>query len=291
MFGSIGGRSRWAAVGAVVAVSVGAGGVLTSSAAGSAGASSFVPITPCRLVDTRPAPETVGSRAVPVGVNDTFVVQVTGSNGNCVIPATATGVSLNVTVIVPSSSSFLTVFPSDKPRPLTANLNWVANQAPTPNAVTAALSADGKVSVYNLSGTVNLTVDVVGFYEPSTSGPAGPAGPAGVAGAGGAVGPAGPVNRISDAQIAVLAWYQDPGRAMTVALPAGATTPFGVAFDGTNIWTTNYSTANVTRINPATGAGTNIPLPASSVPIGVVFDGTNIWTANSGTANVSKLLP
>ena len=99
------------------------------------------------------------------------------------------------------------------------------------------------------------------------------------------------MNRISDAQIAVLAWYQDPGRAQTITLPAGATTPVAVAFDGTNIWTTNYGTNNVTRINPATGTGTNIPLPAGSFPYAVAFDGTNIWTANSGLNSVSKLLP
>jgi hypothetical protein len=63
--------------------------------------------------------------------------------------------SMNVTIIFPSSSSFLAVFSSDATRPLAASLNWVAGQAPTPNAVTAALSADGKVSFYNLSGTVN----------------------------------------------------------------------------------------------------------------------------------------
>jgi hypothetical protein len=93
---------------------------------------------------------------------------------------------MNVTIIFPSSSSFLTVFPSDATRPVTASLNWVANQAPTPNAVTAALSADGKVSFYNLSGTVNVTVDIVGYYQPSAgsgigpTGPPGPPGPAGV---------------------------------------------------------------------------------------------------------------
>ena len=180
MFGTTGVRSRWAAAGATLALTMGAGGVLTSSAAGSPNASSFVPITPCRLFDTRTTPDTVGTRAFPLGPRDTFVAQVIGSNGNCVIPAHATAASMNVTIIVPSSSSFLTVYPSDKPRPLASNLNWVANQSPTPNAVTVALSADGRASFYNLSGTVDLAVDIVGFYEPSASGPTGPVSPDGV---------------------------------------------------------------------------------------------------------------
>lgn len=161
-------RSRWAAVGAALAVTVGGGGALISSAADSGTPSSFVPITPCRLLDTRAGSDNVGSRATPLGAGETFPTQVTGSNGACAIPAGATAVSMNVTIIGPSASSFLTVFPSDASRPVSANLNWVGGQAPTPNAVTADLSADGKVSLYNLAGTVDVVVDVVGYYQAET---------------------------------------------------------------------------------------------------------------------------
>ena len=195
-------RSRWAAVGAVVAVSLGAGGMLTASAAGSVMASSFVPITPCRLFDTRAGAENIGMRSTPVGADETFVVPVWGTTGNCTIPSGATGVSLNVASINSSASSYLTVFASDASRPLSSNLNWSGGQGPTSNAVTTALSADGRVSLYNHGGTVDLFADVVGYYEPSTSaaqgsagavGPTGVAGPAGPAGVVGPVGPAGAV--------------------------------------------------------------------------------------------------
>lgn len=81
---------------------------------------------------------------------------------------------------------------------MASNLNWQAGQAPTPNAVTASLSADGALAFYNLAGTVDVLVDIVGYYEPAAAGGAGPAGPrgatgpAGPAGATGATGPAGP---------------------------------------------------------------------------------------------------
>jgi hypothetical protein len=166
--------------------------VLTSSATSSVASSSFVPITPCRLFDTRPGSDNVGTRATPLSANDTLPALVWGINGNCNIPATATGVSMNVTAIGPTASSFLTVFPTDKPRPLTASLNWAAGQAPTPNAVTAALSADGHVSFYNLSGVVNLTADVVGYYEPTSAGPPGPKGDPGDPGPKGDPGDPGP---------------------------------------------------------------------------------------------------
>ena len=77
--------------------------------------------------------------------------------------------------------------------------------------------------------------------------------------------------------------------ATTVGTYAVGTSPQGVAFDGTNIWVTNYSSNNVTKLLASTGAlvgtyavGTN--------PFGVAFDGTNIWVVNIGSNNVTKLL-
>ncbi len=84
MFGRVGRRSRLAAVCSVAAVLLGGGGLLTASAAGSANASSFVPITPCRLLDTRPA-FAVGSRITPLGPGETFTAAAWLTNGTCII--------------------------------------------------------------------------------------------------------------------------------------------------------------------------------------------------------------
>jgi hypothetical protein len=138
-------------------------------------------------MDTR-ASDQVGPRGTPLGAVTTYTATVWGSNGNCTIPAGATGFSLNVVAINPTAASFLTVFPADVTRPLASSLNWVAGQAPTPNAVTVASSADGKISFYNLAGNVDLAVDIVGYYELSTSGPPGPPGPPGDPGAPGTPG-------------------------------------------------------------------------------------------------------
>jgi len=178
------GRGRWATGLAAVVGLLASGGLVTASASGGPVASSFVAITPCRLFDTRAGSDNVGKRSVPVGVAETFTTPVRGSNGNCTdIPADVTAVSMNVTIVNPTSASFLTVFPSDADKlPVTANLNWKASQAPTPNAVTAALGADGQLSFYNLSGTVDLIVDIVGYYVPTSAGPPGPKGDTGAAG-------------------------------------------------------------------------------------------------------------
>lgn len=160
------GRIRWAAVGAAVAVTLGAGGIGVVRATVASGERPiFVSITPCRLVDTRPAPTTVGTRATPLSPAETATFTVHGTNGNCNIPAGALAIDANVTITAPTSDGFLTMFPADAPLPNASNLNWTAGQAPTPNAVTVDLSADGKVKVFNERGTVNVIIDIVGYYE------------------------------------------------------------------------------------------------------------------------------
>lgn len=155
--------SRWAP--AAAGITIAAAGLLPAEAGVETGERPvFVPITPCRLVDTRPAPETVGPRAMPLRANESYAVQVRGANGNCTIPADAVGVVMNVAAIEPSAGSFLTVYPSDAVQPLAANLNWIAGQPPVSNAATADLSVDGRVSFYNLAGTVHIAADIVGYF-------------------------------------------------------------------------------------------------------------------------------
>lgn len=201
-------RMRWFSTGAILALVFG-GTTLTASAGPSDDTLAFVPIAPCRLIDTRPAPDTVGYRNFALGPNDTYSVSATGSSGNCNLPGNASAVVMNVTAIAPTASSYLTVYPSGVARPLASSLNYEAGQAPTPNSVTSKLSAQGQVSFFNMNGNVHLAVDVVGYYtghshddlyytkaeidaKITASGFAGPQGPQGVAGPSGPAGPAGP---------------------------------------------------------------------------------------------------
>ena len=285
-------RSRRAFAATAVALLLGSGGLLTASAASPSTGSALVSIVPCRLLDTRVDGSSIGAGA-------TRNQPVTGANGDCAIPTDAIGVLMNVTIVNPTASSYLTVWPADRALPTASNLNWVAGQAPTPNVVSSALSATGSIGIFNNVGTVDVIVDVNGYYIPASSG-SGPAGPPGLAGApgapgaAGAQGPAGPSgangtpNRISNAQIAQLKWYQDPGRANTFA--AGGANPFGVAFDGTSIWIANSGSDNVSKMNPATGTMTPTALPVGSLPLEVAFDGTNIWVTDNGSGKVSKIV-
>jgi hypothetical protein len=53
-------------------------------------------------------------------------------------------------------------------RPSASNLNPAPGQPPTPNAVTTQLAGFGTFSVYNLAGTLNLIIDVNGYYTNSS---------------------------------------------------------------------------------------------------------------------------
>ncbi|BAN01116.1 hypothetical protein [Ilumatobacter coccineus] len=125
----------------------------------------LVPIEPCRLADTRPAPNQVGPRAVPLGAGDVHTVDAQQQGTPCTdeIPADATALSLNVTALGATEFSYLTIW-SGGDRPLTASLNPAPGQPPVPNAVTAELSVDQEFEIYNNAGTVDVVIDVNGYY-------------------------------------------------------------------------------------------------------------------------------
>ncbi len=178
---------------ALAAATMSAVGVFQEVVAGGGAGSLFVPIVPCRLVDTRPGVDTVGPRQVPIGPGQTVQWTVWGTNGRCTIPNSASAIATNVVAVNPTADTYVTVFPADAiPRPTASNLNLRASAPPTPNQVTVALSAEGAIAVYNNGGTIDIVVDVVGYYEPATGGGIGPQGPQGPAGPQGLQGPVGP---------------------------------------------------------------------------------------------------
>ncbi len=122
----------------------------------------FVPVTPCRLIDTRPGEFHIGPLET-FGPSDTQTVAAHGGNGDCTIPTDAVGLSLNVTALDATAPSFLTIWPNGD-RPVASSLNPVPGQPPIPNAVVTTLSGAGSFEVYNLNGTVNVIIDVNGYY-------------------------------------------------------------------------------------------------------------------------------
>lgn len=137
----------------------------TSAMSDDGAASLYVPMTPCRLLDTRPGPDQVGGRSTPIGAGETYVQPVTGTHGNCVVPDDATAIAMNATAVGATAPSFATFFPSGATQPLASNLNYLPGQAPSPNKVDVQLGGDGSIGVYNAFGTVDMVIDVTGYYS------------------------------------------------------------------------------------------------------------------------------
>ena len=129
----------------------------------SEGESTFVAITPCRLFDTRAGG--VGVRSTPLGADETHPFQVTGTNGDCTIPAAATAVSINLTGVGPTTATNLRAFPAGAAVPNASAVNMVAGQGPTPNKLDVKLSSSGKLAVFNRFGSIDVIGDVMGYYR------------------------------------------------------------------------------------------------------------------------------
>lgn len=158
-------RSKWAAVGAAVAVTLGAGGIGITHATTSSGERPiFLPIEPCRLADTRPDFQ-VGDRDTPLGADETYTLDGEGAVGDCNLPSGTAALSLNVTALDASAPTFISLFPAGATLPVASHLNPLPGQGPTPNAVNVDLSAGGEFSIYNLAGSVNVIIDVVGIFD------------------------------------------------------------------------------------------------------------------------------
>ncbi|MGB3443093.1 MAG: hypothetical protein WBA97_30495 [Actinophytocola sp.] len=154
---------------------------------GTGGGAGFTPLSPDRALDTR----TAGG---PFGPGATRVVDLTGR-----IPASATAVTVNLTAVSPTAATFVTAWPAGTARPTASSLNTDAGDI-RPNLVTVAVGANRKVNLYNHSGSVNLLVDVTGFYTPEYGAAFVPLAPTRVLdtrdGTGGATGPVGPASGI-----------------------------------------------------------------------------------------------
>ena len=131
-------------------------------------ASGYRPLTPARLLDTRPGATTVDASAAGIGLlaaGSTLELRVAGRGG---VPADVDAVVLNVTAVDGQRSGFVTAYPCDSGRPLSSNLNFVT-AAPVANSVITKLSDRGTVCLYAGANSVNLVADVDGYF-PAGSG-------------------------------------------------------------------------------------------------------------------------
>lgn len=159
-------RTRWAAVGAAVAVTLGAGGMglVDATSGGEADQGIFEPVGPCRLLDTRPD-QGIGGRTTPLAPGETQRFTASGDQGECAgIPADAVAVELNVTGLLTTGATHFTLWDGRGDVPNASHVNIRLGDGPTPNSVTTALD-DGGFALFNSSANAHVIVDLVGVYR------------------------------------------------------------------------------------------------------------------------------
>ena len=139
----------------------------------------FSPLVPTRICDTRsgnpsslsgPAAQCngPGNAGSPVAANGSKTINVSGNFG---VPAGATAVLLNVTVVNPAAPGYLTAYPTGAASPNTSNLDFEAGGV-VPNLVEVGTGTNGEISLFS-SAQSNVVVDVEGFVSPSAPSGAG----------------------------------------------------------------------------------------------------------------------
>lgn len=135
------------------------------------GTAAFTPLTPARILDTRPSQEApAGSPKGFVNAGQSIDVQITGEGG---VPETGVyAVVLNVTIAASGGPGFVTAHPKGTSRPNASNINVTAAGENAPNSVIIPVGDDGQVTLYT-SGGGHLITDVFGYFEQTGSASAG----------------------------------------------------------------------------------------------------------------------
>lgn len=130
----------------------------------------LVSTSPERVLDTREP----GAAFATLGTNGTGRLSFTGY-----VPADARAVEINITVVNGTAPSYITAWPADGTQSTTSVINW-ADAQPVANAMSVKLGTNQSIDLFNRHGSVDLVVDLMGYFLDGVPGPTGPTGPPGV---------------------------------------------------------------------------------------------------------------
>lgn len=135
--------------------------VIQSGSGGSPSGLRFVPVTPCRVADTRPEGGKTGGFGPPrmtAGSTRGFEIPQSG----CGIPSTARAYALNITVVPAGYLGYLTAFPTGQSQGGASTLNsW--NGRVVANAAIVAAGSNASVSVF-VTDPTDVIIDVNGYF-------------------------------------------------------------------------------------------------------------------------------
>lgn len=118
----------------------------------------FVPVTPCRIADTRNPSGTFGGPSLAGNTSRDFpIVQ-----GSCGIPYSAAAYSLNFTVVPHGSLGYLTVWPTGLMQPAVSTLNSPDGRIKA-NAAIVPAGSGGALTAF-VTDTTDLIIDINGYF-------------------------------------------------------------------------------------------------------------------------------
>jgi len=124
----------------------------------------FVPVTPCRVVDTRNATGAFGGPIFNAGETRSYTIPSSSCSG---ILTGISAVSLNITVTSTPAGGFLTAWPYGASQPGVANLTWFGSGQTLTSASIVPTASGGSISVYvgMPSGTqTHVIIDINGYF-------------------------------------------------------------------------------------------------------------------------------
>ncbi len=128
--------------------------------------SAFTPMTPTRILDTRPSSRVNYAGAKP-GAGASVPLQITTPTVSAV-PVAATAVVLNVTAVDATAPGYVQVFPTGRSVPgASSNLNVERVGQTIPNTVIVPLGQNGSLTFFTEAGT-HLIADIAGYFVPTT---------------------------------------------------------------------------------------------------------------------------
>jgi large repetitive protein len=130
-------------------------------AAGNNSALQFVPVTPCRVADTRNTDGVFGGPAISGQGSRDFAVP----NSACSIPATAAAYSLSISVVPHGTLGYLTLWPTGQAPPLAATMSSLDGRVKT-NAAIVSAGTSGAISVFATDPT-DVVLDINGYFVPT----------------------------------------------------------------------------------------------------------------------------
>jgi hypothetical protein len=131
-----------------------------SSQAAAPAALQFIPVTPCRVADTRNAGGAFGGPELSAGTSREFDIPKSA----CSIPSSALAYSLNVTAVPNGPLGYLTLWPSGQTQPTVSTLN--SDGRVKANAAIIPAGTNGGVSIF-VTDSSHVILDIDGYFAPA----------------------------------------------------------------------------------------------------------------------------